>query len=102
MALRIVCSQSSIDGRPWRVSGGAPPSGIPLGKLLVLAAEQGGRPLEMSRPYDRQIWSGLSWAVADVPASELTPGIPVRITYTVDDPKGKTGVVSIRAFAVQN
>jgi hypothetical protein len=58
--------------------------------------------LEMSRPYDRQVWSGLSWAVADVPAGELAPGVPVRITYTVDDPKGRTGAVSIRAFAVQN
>jgi len=101
-ALRIVCSQSMADGRPWRVSGGSPPSGTPLGKLLVLTAEQGGRMLEMSRPYDRQVWSGLSWAVADVPAGELAPGVPVRITYTVDDPKGRTGAVSIRAFAVQN
>ena len=101
-ALRIVCSQSRTDGRPWRVSGGAPPSGIPLGKLLLLTAEQGGRALEMTRPFDRQIWSGLSWAVADIPARELAPGLPVRITYTVSDPKGISGVVSIRAFSVLN
>lgn len=101
-ALRIVCSQSGTDGRPWRVSGGAPPSGVPLGKLLVLKAEQGGRELEFSRPYDRQIWSGLSWAVADIPAKGMDPGGLVRLTYTVDDPKGNSGTVDIRAFAVLN
>ena len=100
--LRIMCSQTGDDGRPLRITGGPPPAGIPLGKLLVLRAEQGGRQLELNRNYDRQIWSGLSWAVADIPARELAPGLPVRITYTVSDPKGISGVVSIRAFSVLN
>jgi hypothetical protein len=98
--LRIMCSQSGADGRPWRVSGGAPPSGTPMGKLLVVRAEQGGRELGVSLDYDLQIWSGLSWAVADVSPRGLAPGSPVRITYTVSDPKGKSGLASIRAFAV--
>jgi hypothetical protein len=97
-----MCSQSGTDGRPWRVSGGAPPSGISMGKLLVLKAEQDGRQLELSEDYDRQIWSGLSWAVADAPSREMTPGRPVRITYTVADPKGSSGLAEIRAFAVSN
>lgn len=100
--LRIACSQFGKDGRPWRVSGGSPPSGVPLGKLLVLKAEQDGRELETSRAYDRQIWSGLSWAVADVPAKEMEPGGLVRITYTIGDPKGNSGTVEIRAFAVSD
>jgi hypothetical protein len=99
-ALRIMCSQTGSDGYPLRVSGGPPPSGTTLGKLLVLRAEQGGKDLEMVRDSDRQIWSGLSWAVADIPASQLAPGVPVRITYTASDPKGKTGSASLRAFAV--
>jgi hypothetical protein len=101
-ALRIMCSQSGPDGRPWRVSGGAPPSGIPMGKLLVLTAEQNGRRLDMSCDYDRQIWSGLSWAVADVFPQGMTPGLPVHITYTVSDPTDKSGSADIRAFAVSN
>jgi hypothetical protein len=100
--LRIMCSQSGTDGRPWRVSGGAPPLGTSMGKLLVLKAEQGGRELVLSLTYDRQIWSGLSWAVADVSPLGLVPGNPVRITYTVGDPKGKSGTASIRAFSVSN
>jgi hypothetical protein len=99
-ALRIMCSQSGTDGRPWRVTGGAPPSGISMGKLLVLEAKQGGKRLEMSLDYDRQIWSGLSWAVADVSPKQMIPGLPVRITYTISDPKGNSGLANIRAFAV--
>jgi hypothetical protein len=98
--LRIMCSQSRSDGRPWRVTGGAPPSGISMGKLLVLKAEQNGKQLEMTRDYDRQIWSGLSWAVADVAPEGMSPGLPVRITYTIIDPKDASGFADIRAFAV--
>jgi hypothetical protein len=101
-ALRIMCSQSGADGRPWRVSGGAPPSGTSLGKLLVLSAEQEGRQLVLTQDYDRQIWSGLSWAVGDFGSADLKPGLPVRITYSVGDPKGGTGTVALRAFAVSN
>jgi hypothetical protein len=73
-----------------------------MGKLLVLKAEQGGRELAMSLNYDRQIWSGLSWAVAEISAQELVPGTPVWITYSVSDPKGGSGLANIRAFAVLN
>jgi hypothetical protein len=99
-ALRIVCSQVRADGRPWRVSGGSPPLGTPLGKLLVLKAKQDGRELKMDRPYDLQIWSGISWVVAEAPASELAPGRPVTISYEIKDPKGAPGSVSLNAFAV--
>ena len=101
-ALRIMCSQSGAGGRPWRVSGGAPPSGIPMGKLLVLHAEQDGKQLEMSRDYDRQIWSGLSWAVGEARSQDMTPGRPVHISYVISDPKDKSGSAEIRAFAVSN
>jgi hypothetical protein len=100
--LRIMCSQSGPDGRPWRVSGGPPPTGTSMGKLLVLKAEQGGRELVLSLNYDRQIWSGLSWVVGDVSPLGLVPGGPVRITYTVGDPKERSGTATIRAFAVSN
>ena len=100
--LRIICSQVGANGRPWRVSGGAPPFGLAVGKLLELRVEQDGHPLKIDRPYDRPIWSGLSWTVADVAAGELVPGLPVSISYTVDDPKGASGTVSLSAFAVGN
>ncbi len=101
-SLRIVCSQDGANGRPWRVSGGAPPSGLPVGKLLVLRAEQDAHPLQIGRPYDRAIWSGLSWSVAEVAAVDFVPGHPVRISYAVDDLKANSGRISLSAFAVGN
>jgi hypothetical protein len=101
-ALRIMCSQSGLDGRPWRVTGGAPPLGISLGKLLVLKVEQDGRQLDTSLNYDRQVWSGLSWAVAEIAPPEMRPGRPIHITYTINDPKNGSGLAVIRAFAVSN
>lgn len=73
-----------------------------MGELLVLKADQEGKQLDMTRDYDRQIWSGLSWAVAEVRPQDMIPGSPVRITYTVTDPKHRSGVAKIRAFAVSN
>jgi hypothetical protein len=99
-ALRVVCSQLRADGRPWRVNGGAPPSGTPMGEILVLKAEQDGHELKMIRPYNLQIWSGLSWAVANASALELAPGRPVRISYEIRDPKGASGSVDLSAYAV--
>jgi hypothetical protein len=71
-----------------------------MGSILVVKADQGARELELRLNYDRQIWSGLSWAVADVSPPGLVPGEPVRITYSIGDPKGKSGLARIRAFAV--
>jgi hypothetical protein len=98
--LQIVCSQVGVNGRPWRVSGGAPPSGLPVGKLLELKVEQDGHPLKIDRPFDRPVWSGLSWTVADIAPGGLIPDRPVRVSFRVDDPKGASGIVSISAFAV--
>jgi hypothetical protein len=98
--LRIVCSQTNADGRPWRITGGAPPLGTAMGKILQLKAEQGGKEIKLERDNDRQVWSGLSWAVAEVPVQGLEPGVPVNISYSVDDPKPNAGVADISAYAV--
>jgi hypothetical protein len=98
--LRIVCSGTKADGQPWRITGGAPPSGISMGKILQLKAEQGGRELRLDRDDDLQVWSGLSWAVAEIPVQRLVPGVPVNISYSIEDPKPNTGVADISAYAI--
>jgi hypothetical protein len=98
--LRIMCSQTKSDGHPWRITGGAPPSGTPMGKILKLKAEQGGRDIPLERDTDRQVWSGLSWAVGEVDAQNLVPGVPVKITYAIEDPKPDSGVADVSAYAV--
>ncbi len=77
--LRIIVQQRGIDGRIQRSSGGAPPNGTTMGKILVLHAWQNGQPVPIEINYDKAIWSGLSWAAGEIKRSALMPGQPVRI-----------------------
>ncbi len=83
--LRIVMRQFRSDGLAQRTTGGAPPQGVPLGKLLTISVEQGGRALPVDIRYDKAIWSGLSWAAGEVRAKEMKPGAPVTIRCATAD-----------------
>ncbi len=76
--LRIVMRQLS-QGKPVRSSAGAPPLGMSLGKMLRIEASQDGRPVRVQINYDKAIWSGLSWAVGEIAALDLQPGLPLTI-----------------------
>ena len=77
--LRVVLRQVDALGIARRTTGGSPPDGIALGKLLTLRAEQDGRQVPIDVQYDKAIWSGLSWAAGEIPAERLKPGLPVTI-----------------------
>lgn len=93
--LRLVMRQYSPDGslrRTW------PPSGVTMGKIFLLTAEQEGKQLPIRENYDREVWSGLSWAVGEISAKDLQPGAPLTLTFqsTEKDPvtlKGRVYVV---------
>ena len=76
--LRIVFRQSA-GGKPVRSSRGAPPNGTTLGKILQIQVSQENRSLPVDIQYDKAIWSGLSWAVAEVKARDLKSGVPVNV-----------------------
>ncbi len=76
--LRIVLRQSA-DGKPVRSSRGAPPNGTTLGKILQIQVSQANRALPLEINYDKAIWSGLSWAVAEVKMRHLKHGAPVDV-----------------------
>jgi hypothetical protein len=76
--LRIVMRQSA-GGKPVRTSAGAPPDGTTLGKLLQLKATQGDRLLPIRINYDKALWSGLSWAVGEIPHQQIRIGQPIKI-----------------------
>jgi hypothetical protein len=76
--LRIVLRQSAND-KPVRSSRGAPPTGTPLGQILVIQAEQEGRSIPLHLNYDKAIWSGLSWGVAEIRSEELKFGAPLVV-----------------------
>jgi hypothetical protein len=50
-----------------------------MGKFFVLSASQDGKPLPVEINYDKVIWSGLSWAVGEIPHGALRPEAPVTI-----------------------
>jgi len=83
--LRIVARQTER-GLAKRTSGGSPPKGTSLGKMLTLSASQGGKPIPVDIQYDKAIWSGLSWAVGEIPAERLAPGQPVAVRFTTTEP----------------
>ena len=83
--LRIIMRQFQADGQAQRTTGGSPPNGVSLGKLLTISAAQGERGLPVQIRYDKAIWSGLSWAAGEVKAKDLQPGLPVTVRCTTAD-----------------
>ena len=79
--LRIVLRQLAA-GKPLRSSGGAPPHGTTLGKLLKLEAWQDHRSRPIVCQYDKALWSGLSWAVGEIRHEDLDAGRPITIRCT--------------------
>lgn len=82
--IRIVMRQRDTHGNAVRTSGGSPPSGTSLGKLLHIEVEQNGSSIPVTINYDKAIWSGLSWAVGEIAISNLhsTDPIVVRCSST--------------------
>jgi hypothetical protein len=71
----------SADGHPRRSSGGQPPTGESMGKFFALSATQAGRSIPIQIDYDKIVWSGLSWAVGEIDARDVTPGIALKIHF---------------------
>jgi hypothetical protein len=83
--LRIYFTQCYDNGSPRRSSGGSPPNGVPLDKILTLSAKQGKKSVPIKIEYDRMIWSGLSWAAGRIEAGNINPRKPLEITCTARD-----------------
>jgi hypothetical protein len=79
-SLRVIFCQTDASGIARRTTGGSPPNGISLGKMLTISAQQNEAPISVDINYDKAIWSGLSWAVGEIPASRLksNDGIVIR------------------------
>ncbi|MCC5807675.1 MAG: hypothetical protein JJU00_15225 [Opitutales bacterium] len=77
--LLIVFQQHRAWGDPVRTTGGWPPDGLPMDKVIRLSVTQGGKPVALSRQYDKTIWSGLSWAAVVVRGGDCRTGLPLKL-----------------------
>jgi hypothetical protein len=85
--LRIVLRQTDMKGFAKRTSGGSPPKGKNLKEMLVIEASQGGKSVPVTINYDKVIWSGLSWAVGEVPTNSFDSKQPLIIRCTTAEPE---------------
>ena len=97
--VRIVMRQRDREGMARRTKGGAPPGGITLGKLLCLEASQQGRPVALRIHYDKAIWSGLSWAVAEFDVHQLQDRSPVTVVCSTLEPADV--VLAVEVYSVR-
>ncbi len=79
--IRIIFSQKEATGRPHRTKGEAPPTGKSMGNYLRIEAFQNKNRIPVRVSYDKQIWSGLSWAAGEIPTTDLNPELPLNIHY---------------------
>jgi hypothetical protein len=82
--LRVIFRQAR-EGVALRSTGGAPPTGTTLGNMLRIAVRQDGRDVPARINYDKAIWSGLSWAVAEIDGGALAGKAPLEIACTTTE-----------------
>jgi hypothetical protein len=81
-ALRILFQQRDEQGNIMRSWPGGPPSGKSVATVLKITAEQNGKPLPLDIPYDKLIWSGLSWGAGEVRHKDMAAGSRITIRCT--------------------
>jgi len=67
--IRVVTMQSKGDA-PYRSSGGWLPWGKPVSDIIKITIINKKKNLELTKTYDRIIWSGISWGVCELEINE--------------------------------
>lgn len=83
--IRITMQQCDSKGKPFRYWGGGLPDGRNMKDYYLITARQGKRSIPLKIQYDKVLWSGLSWATAEIDASELDHSRPVTLEYGVPE-----------------
>jgi len=80
-ALRVIVQEMTPDGQPRRTWAGGPPNGANMANVFTFTATQAGRNIPVKIDYDKIVWSGMSWALGEIDASDLTPGVPLTLHF---------------------
>lgn len=83
--IRITLQQCDSKGKPFRYWGGGLPDGRNMKDYYLITARQGKRSIPLKIQYDKVLWSGLSWATAEIDASEFDHSRPVTLEYGVPE-----------------
>lgn len=83
--IRITLQQCDSKGKPFRYWGGGLPDGRNMKDYYLITARQGKRSIPMKIQYDKVLWSGLSWATAEIDASEFDHSRSVTLEYGVPE-----------------
>ncbi len=92
--LRIIMRQHE-KGLSYRTSGGSPPLGLSMSKMLNISVEQEGVLLPVTMQCDKVIWSGSSWTLVEVKASDTKPGKLLKIVCATEEKRPLTLVGEI-------
>ena len=83
--LRILFQQRDENGNIMRSWPGGPPNGKSVATVLKITVEQNGKPLPIEIPYDKVVWSGLSWGAGEVRHKDFATGGPITIRCSSDE-----------------
>ena len=85
--LLIIIQQFDLQtGFPYRSTGGGEPHGTRLNDIFRLSASQNGKNIPFTEPYNKAIWSGLSWIAVEIEQENFLPDTPVKISYVNNEP----------------
>jgi hypothetical protein len=83
--VRIILQQFDAKGLPYRSWPGSPPDGKKVSEVIKIKVSQGGKEVPLHIEYDKVIWSGLSWAAAEVKQGSFDPTKPLHIQCSTDE-----------------
>jgi hypothetical protein len=80
-AIRVIMRERTPDGYLRRTWAGGPPNGQNMAKVFTIEATQEGGVIPVHVEYDKIVWSGMSWAVGEIMATDLDPKKPVQVRF---------------------
>lgn len=87
--------QLDENGKQFRTWGGGLPDGTSMDSLFTIRACQKSRELPLHKEYGKVLWSGLSWAVAEIDFSGIDSSKPLEIVCTAHD-----GIPAIELYEI--
>lgn len=83
--IRVLFRQLDEACKAFRSWGGAPPDGKKMDSYIKIEAMRGGKILPADVRYDKVVWCGLSWGVAEIRTGAGDASSPIEITcYSVE------------------